>query len=82
MNQIDKVIKEIAEPILEQLKKMNKEDVSRYRAQIPKIRFIREDGSDEPVTIDGVEINEHFIKRLEEYLQEELEMLEEPTILH
>lgn len=35
-----------------------------------------------PLVIDGVEINDEFIEKLEAYVQEELEMLEKPTILH
>lgn len=50
--------------------------------QIPKIHFVRDDGMEGPLVIDGVEINDEFIEKLEAYVQEELEMLEKPTILH
>lgn len=78
----DKVIEQIARPIIEQLKKLDNSEIQKKWNQIPKIHFVRDDGMEAPLVIDGVEINDEFIEKLEAYVQEELEMLEKPTILH
>ena len=78
----DKVIEQIARPIIEQLKKFDNSEIQKKWNQIPKIHFVRDDGMEGPLVIDGVEINDEFIEKLEAYVQEELEMLEKPTILH
>lgn len=77
-----KVIEQIARPIIEQLKKLDNSEIQKKWNQIPKIHFVRDDGMEGPLVIDGVEINDEFIEKLEAYVQEELEMLEKPTILH
>ena len=78
----DKVIEQIARPNIEQLKKLDNSEIQKKWNQIPKIHFVRDDGMEGPLVIDGVEINDEFIEKLEAYVQEELEMLEKPTILH
>lgn len=78
----DKVIEQIARPIIEQLKKLDNSEIQKKWNQIPKIHFVRDDEMEGPLVIDGVEINDEFIEKLEAYVQEELEMLEKPTILH
>lgn len=78
----DKVIEQIARPIIEQLKKLDNSEIQKKWNQIPNIHFVRDDGMEGPLVIDGVEINDEFIEKLEAYVQEELEMLEKPTILH
>lgn len=78
----DKVIEQIARPIIEQLKKLDNSEIQKKWNQIPRIHFVRDDGMEGPLVIDGVEINDEFIEKLEAYVQEELEMLEKPTILH
>ena len=78
----DKVIEQISRPIIEQLKKLDNSEIQKKWNQIPKIHFVRDDGMEGPLVIDGVEINDEFIEKLEAYVQEELEMLEKPTILH
>lgn len=78
----DRVIEQIARPIIEQLKKLDNSEIQKKWNQIPKIHFVRDDGMEGPLVIDGVEINDEFIEKLEAYVQEELEMLEKPTILH
>ena len=78
----DKVIEQIARPIIEQLKKLDNSEIQKKWNQIPKIHFVRDDGMEGPLVIDGVEINDEFIEKLEAYVQEELEMLEKQTILH
>ena len=60
----------------------NHADFQKKWNQIPKIHFVKDANGDEPIVIDGVEINDEFIAKLESYVQEELEMLEKPTILH
>ena len=78
----DKVIEQLARPLIEQLKKLDNSEIQKKWNQIPKIHFVRDDGMEGPLVIDGVEINDEFIEKLEAYVQEELEMLEKPTILH
>ena len=78
----DKVVEQIARPIIEQLKKLDNSEIQKKWNQIPKIHFVRDNGMEGPLVIDGVEINDEFIEKLEAYVQEELEMLEKPTILH
>lgn len=78
----DKVIEQIARPIIEQLKELDNSEIQKKWNQIPKIHFVRDNGMEGPLVIDGVEINDEFIEKLEAYVQEELEMLEKPTILH
>ena len=78
----DKVIEQIARPIIEKLKKLDNSEIQKKWNQIPKIHFVRDNGMEGPLVIDGVEINDEFIEKLEAYVQEELEMLEKPTILH
>ena len=70
----DKVIEQIARPIIEQLKKLDNSEIQKKWNQIPKIHFVRDDGMEGPLVIDGVEINDEFIEKLEAYVQEELEM--------
>lgn len=82
MKEEEKIIKELADPIIEQIKSMKEEDLKKYWNHIPSIRFVVENQTNQPVKIDGVEITDDFIKKLEAYVQEELEMINMPTILH
>ena len=59
----DKVIEQIARPIIEQLKKLDNSEIQKNWNQIPKIHFVRDDGMEGPLVIDGVEINDEFIEK-------------------
>lgn len=78
----EKVIKDIIDPILEQLEKVDGDQLHRNWTSIPQFRFVFENPSDKPLYIEGVEINEAFIRKLEKYLQNEIEMMNKPTIFH
>ena len=74
----DELIKYLADPIFKQIEKMsNKQELS----QLPQIEFIMEPGQ-EPIYIQGVQITEELIEKLKTYLQDEIEMICAPTILH
>ncbi len=77
----DEMIKELAEPIIEKLKELEKELGDRKMVEIPQIKLMRQPLS-ESIEIDGVEITDEFLARLEEYVQDELEMMHKPSILH
>ncbi|MDO4468121.1 MAG: hypothetical protein Q4C49_14155 [Bacillota bacterium] len=77
----EKLLKEFAEPILEQLEKLQKKVGSDTILQIPKIRLMM-DPSVDTLKLGDKEVDEEFLKALEEYIQEELEMMNEPTVLH
>ncbi len=77
----DEMIKELAEPIIEKIKELEKELGDRQMVEIPQIKLMRQPLS-ESIEIDGVEITDEFLNRLEEYVQEELEMIHKPSILH
>ena len=48
----DKVIEQIARPIIEQLKKLDNSEIQKKWNQIPKIHFVRDDGMEGPLVID------------------------------
>ena len=74
----DELIKYLADPILKQIEKLsNKQELS----QLPQIEFIMEPGQ-EPIYIQGVQITEELIEKLKTYLQDEIEMICAPKILH
>ncbi len=78
----DEMIKELAKPIIEKLKELEKTYEGDHTImEIPRIKFIH-DGMNGPIEIDGVEIDDVFIERLEQYVQDEIEMSHTPTILH
>ena len=76
------LIKKIAEPILEQLKKQE----SRYKDHsimaLPEIHFIVDKRQDGPIKLGDVELTDEIIRDLEAYLQEQIEATHKPTILH
>ena len=74
-------IKKIAEPILNEIKKMEEKNKDDNLAILPQIHFVY-DASNSPKEIDGIQIDEEFITELEHYIQEEIEMMHMPTILH
>ena len=78
---VDKDIEKIARPILDQLQEFMNKSNPEEMVELPQVRFMREPLK-ESIWFDDVEITEEFIQRLEEYIQDELEMMHKPTILH
>ncbi|MDD7282015.1 hypothetical protein [Floccifex sp.] len=76
----DELIKELAEPIIKQIEKIAQEHGSELPA-IPRVEFVVDPNS-LPKTIEGVEITSDLLKKLQEYLEDEIEMICAPTILH
>lgn len=77
----DEVIKELAQPILEKLKELEKEMGEDELIEIPRIELMY-DVNAAPIEINGVRITEELLGRLEKYVQEELDAMRMPTILH
>lgn len=76
----DKLIKELAEPIIDELEKIA-EQLEGQNIQLPQIKLLM-DPESEPIYVNDVEITEEILEKLEKYLQEEVEMIHGPTILH
>lgn len=79
----EEMIRQIAEPILEQLKKIEKQLGNQRMSQIPQVKFVKEsemlDGS---FMIGDIEVTDELLEKVEAYIQEEIEMMHEPTVLH
>lgn len=76
----DELIKELAQPIIEELEKLE-EQLKGESIQLPQIKLVLDPSSD-PLIVNDVEITEEILRKLEKYLQEEVEMMHAPTILH
>ncbi|WP_337467223.1 hypothetical protein [Holdemanella biformis] len=77
------MIRQIAEPILEQLKKIEKQLGNQRMSQIPQVKFVKESEMlDGPFMIGDIEVTDELLKKVEAYIQEEIEMMHEPTVLH
>lgn len=77
----DELIKELAEPIIEKLKEVDKEMSGHDMSEVPQVHFVR-DSQHFPSEIDGYEITDDFLERLETYIQDELEAFHRPSVLH
>lgn len=79
----EEMIKQIAEPILEQLKKIEKQLGNQRMSQIPQVKFVKESEMlDGPFMIGDIEVTDELLEKVEAYIQEEIEMMHEPTVLH
>ena len=79
----EEMIRQIAEPILEQLKKIEKQLGNQRVSQIPQVKFVKESEMlDGPFMIGDIEVTDELLKKVEAYIQEEIEMMHEPTVLH
>ena len=79
----EEMIRQIAEPILEQLKKIEKQLGNQRMSQIPQVKFVKESEMlDGPFMIGDIEVTDELLKKVEAYIQEEIEMMYEPTVLH
>ncbi len=79
----EEMIRQIAEPILEQLKKIEKQLGNQRMSQIPQVKFVKEsEMMDGPFMIGDIEVTDELLEKVEAYIQEEIEMMHEPTVLH
>ena len=79
----EEMSRQIAEPILEQLKKIEKQLGNQRMSQIPQVKFVKESEMlDGPFMIGDIEVTDELLEKVEAYIQEEIEMMHEPTVLH
>ncbi len=78
----EKIIKQIAQPILEQLEKYEKQFGKTEFRSLPEIHFVLDKTHDGPVMIEGIELTDELLEELETYIQEQIEAKHKPTILH
>ena len=79
----EEMIRQIAEPILEQLKKIEKQLGNQRMSQIQQVKFVKEsEMGDGPFMIGDIEVTAELLEKVEAYIQEEIEMMHEPTVLH
>ena len=78
----DELIKQIAQPILEQLEKYENLVGTDKIMALPEIHFIVDKRQDGPIKLGDVELTDEIIQDLEAYLQEQIEATHKPTILH
>ena len=79
----EEMIRQIAEPILEQLKKIEKQLGNQRMSQITQGKFVKESEMlDGPFMIGDIEVTDELLEKVEAYIQEEIEMMHEPTVLH
>lgn len=79
----DEMIKKIAEPIIKQLEKLEEKYGSEKMAQIPQVKFVKEPGmNDGPFMVGDIEVTDELLEKVEAYIQDEIEMMHKPTILH
>ena len=79
----EEMIRQIAEPILEQLKKIEKQLGNQRMSQIPQVKFVKESEMlDGPFMIGDIEVTDELLEKVEAYIQEEIEMMHQPTVLH
>ena len=79
---IDKLVEQLAKPIIDRIKRMDDSELQKYWNQVPQIHVVRDHEVKNPIVIDGVEVDDEFIEKLEAYVQKELETLEKPTTFH
>ena len=79
----EEMIRQIAEPILEQLKKIEKQLGNQRMSQIPQVKFVKESEMlDGPFMIGDIEVTDELLEKVEAYIQEEIEMMHKTTVLH
>ena len=78
----EKIIKQIAQPILEQLEKYEKQFGETEFRSLPEIHFVLDKTHDGPVMIEDIELTDELLDELEAYIQEQIEAKHKPTILH
>lgn len=79
----EEMIRQIAEPILKQLEKIEKGLGNHRMPQLPQIKFVKEsEMGDGPFMIGDIEVTDELLEKVEAYIQEEIEMMHKPTVLH
>ena len=79
----EEMIKKIAGPILEQLKRIEEKYDGRNMYQIPQVKFVYQDFPiDKPIKIGDVDVTKELLEKVEAYIEEEIEMMHSPTIFH
>ena len=78
----EKIIKQFAQPILEQLEKYEKLFGKTEFRSLPEIHFVLDKTHDGPVMIEDIELTDELLEELETYIQEQIEAKHKPTILH
>lgn len=52
-------------------------------SQLPQIKFVKEGNmQDGPFMIGDIEVTDELLEKVEAYVQEEIEMMHQPTVLH
>lgn len=77
----DEMIKTLAEPILKKLQEIEEQYGDRSMVEIPSVHFVRDQLAG-PLEVNGIEITDELLDKLEEYIQDEIEMIHKPTVLH
>ena len=52
-------------------------------AQLPQVKFVKESSmGDTPFMVGDIEVTDELLEKIEAYIQDEIEMMHKPTILH
>ena len=63
--------------------KIEKELGNHRMPQLPQIKFVKEsEMGDGPFMIGDIEVTDELLEKVEAYIQEEIEMMHKPTVLH
>lgn len=77
----EKLIAELAAPIVEQFKELQETINMKNLVSVPQVKFIRDDNPNSIQFGDNT-LNDEILNELEIYLQEELEKMVYCTVLH
>lgn len=78
----EEMIKKLADPILKQLQELEEQYGTENMAQIPQVKFMTSGPIDEPILIGDIELTQELLEKVEQYVQDELEMMHKPTVFH
>lgn len=79
----DEMIKKIADPIIKQLEQIEEKLGNHPMAQLPQVKFVKESSmGDTPFMVGDIEVTDELLEKIEAYIQDEIEMMHKPTILH
>ena len=72
-----------ARDIFDLLDEIEKELGNHRMPQLPQIKFVKEsEMGDGPFMIGDIEVTDELLEKVEAYIQEEIEMMHKPTVLH
>lgn len=77
----DDELEKITKPIIEALKKLNKE-LGNEMTQIPQVRLMMDSNIHFESEDDEIEIDEETLQQIQDYIQSYIESECEPTLLH